>query len=49
MKKSILKFKRKPKICASYSVVGHMEADGPLGKQFNEYCLDDKFGKESWE
>lgn len=49
MKKSIITLKRKPKITASYSVVGHMEANGPLGNCFDEYCLDDKFGKESWE
>ena len=49
MGKSILKFTRKPKISASYSVVGHLEADGPLGTLFDEYCLDDKFGKDSWE
>ena len=46
---SILKFTKKPKISASYSVVGHLEADGPLGALFDEYCLDDKFGKDSWE
>ncbi len=49
MKNGILKFKRKPKIISSYSVVGHMEKSGPLGELFDEYSNDDKFGKNSWE
>lgn len=49
MKKDIITLERKPRISATYSVVGHMEAEGPLGALFDEYCLDDKFGKESWE
>ena len=49
MKNSIIKFKGNPRICASYSVVGHLEFEGPLGFSFDEYCLDDKFGKNSWE
>lgn len=49
MKNGILKFKRKPKIISSYSVVGHMEKSGPLGELFDEYSNDDKFGKDSWE
>lgn len=49
MKKSILKFVRKPRIVSTYSVVGHLEKEGPLGECFDEYCKDDKFGKESWE
>lgn len=49
MKNSILKFHRKPRICSSYSVVGHLEHEGPLGECFDEYSKDDKFGKESWE
>ena len=49
MKKSIIKFKASPRICSYYSVVGHLEYEGPLGPYFDEYCLDDKFEKESWE
>lgn len=49
MKKSILNFARKPRIVSTYSVVGHLEKEGPLGECFDEYCKDDKFGKESWE
>lgn len=49
MRKSIIKFKKSPRICASYSVVGHLEYEGPLGSLFDEYSLDDKFEKESWE
>lgn len=49
MRKSILKFKRTPKITSTYSVVGHMEKNGPLGDLFNEYSQDDKFDTCSWE
>ena len=49
MKNPIITLNNPPKISGSYSVVGHKEAEGPLGNLFNEACLDDKFGKDSWE
>ncbi len=49
MRKNILKFKRKPRISSTYSVVGHLEKEGPLGSFFDEYSHDDKFEKDSWE
>lgn len=49
MKKYILKFNRPPKIISTYSVVGHLEKDGPLGDFFDEYSNDDKFDMNSWE
>ncbi|MBQ8546405.1 MAG: stage V sporulation protein AD [Clostridia bacterium] len=49
MKKDIIKLKRTPKITSTYSVVGHLEKEGPLGEFFDEYSHDDKFGKDSWE
>lgn len=49
MKSPIITLNNPPKISGSYSVVGHKEAEGPLGNLFNEACLDDKFGKDSWE
>ncbi len=49
MKKNILHFQRPPRISSTYSVVGHMEHEGPLGDLFDEYSNDDKFGKDSWE
>ena len=49
MKKSVTELTRKPKIVSTYSVVGKKEYDGPLGNLFDEYCSDDKFGKDSWE
>lgn len=49
MKNSLIKLTKKPKIVSTYSVVGNMEHQGPLGNCFDEYCKDDKFGKDSWE
>ena len=49
MKKSIIEFNRKPKITSTYSVVGHLEKEGPLGDFFDEFSKDDKFDKDSWE
>lgn len=49
MKKRIISLKRTPKITSTYSVVGHLEKEGPLGDFFDEYSHDDKFGKDSWE
>ena len=49
MKNPIITLKKPPKISASYSVAGHKEAEGPLGNLFNEVCLDDRFGKDTWE
>ncbi|MBQ7788457.1 MAG: stage V sporulation protein AD [Clostridia bacterium] len=49
MEQGIIKLKREPRIISSYSVVGNKEHSGPLGELFDEYCEDDKFGKDSWE
>lgn len=49
MKGPIITLANKPKISSHYSVVGHMEAEGPLGELFDEYSSDDKFGKSTWE
>ncbi|MBQ7760904.1 MAG: stage V sporulation protein AD [Clostridia bacterium] len=49
MKKEIITFSRIPKIVSYYSVVGNKEHSGPLGACFDEWCEDDKFGKDSWE
>ena len=49
MKNSIIEFSKKPKITSTYSVVGSKEKEGPLGNLFDEYCKDDKFGKDTWE
>lgn len=49
MKNPIISLLNPPKISSSYSVVGHKEAQGPLGNLFNEVCHDDKFGKDTWE
>lgn len=49
MQKGIIKPKRMPTLISTYSVVGKKEHDGPLGELFDEYCDDDKFGKDSWE
>lgn len=49
MKNPIITLKNQPKISASYSVVGHLEKEGPLGNLFDEYSDNDKFGKDTWE
>lgn len=49
MKSPIITLKNKPKISASYSVVGHLEKNGPLGDLFDEHSDNDKFGKDTWE
>lgn len=49
MQKDIIKLKNPPSILSSYSVVGNKELEGPLGKYFNEFCEDNKFGMKSWE
>lgn len=49
MQKGIIKPQRETFIEASYSVVGGKEHNGPLGKYFDEFCEDNKFGKDSWE
>ena len=49
MKRQIITISNPPKISASYSVVGHMEKEGPLGNLFDEFSTDDKFGKDTWE
>ena len=49
MQKGIVKFTKIPTVVSTYSVVGKKEHDGPLGSLFDEYCEDNKFGKDSWE
>ena len=49
MKNPIITLNNQPKITSTYSVVGHLEMDGPLGDYFDEYSEDDKFGKDTWE
>lgn len=49
MQKGIIKPKRDVYIQSTYSVVGGKEHDGPLGTYFDDYCADNKFGKDSWE
>lgn len=49
MKSPIIKLNNPPKISSTYSVVGHLERQGPLGALFDEFCQDDKFGKDTWE
>ena len=48
LKRSSYKFKN-VYIGASATVVGEMEADGPLGKYFDIKEVDPYFGKKSWE
>jgi stage V sporulation protein AD len=42
-------FANPPKILSSYSVVGPMEAEGPLGKTFNKVWPSNINGNKSWE
>ena len=49
MKNPIITISNPPSITHWYSVVGHMEKNGPLGNLFDEYSTDDKFGQETWE
>lgn len=42
-------FANPPVILASYSVVGPMEAQGPLGKTFDKVWPDNINGEKSWE
>ena len=48
MQNRILKFKN-TFICASASVVGKHEYEGPLGKHFDIHDPTDKFGMNTWE
>lgn len=49
MKKPIINLPNAPKISSWYSVVGHLEKEGPLGTYFDEYSHDDKFEQKTWE
>ena len=49
MKNPIIKLSSAPSISSWYSVVGHLEKNGPLGNLFDEYSADDKFGQDTWE
>ncbi len=47
-KQSIL-FDNPPYIVSTGSIVGKTEAEGPLGKLFDEYDKSDLFGEKTWE
>ncbi|MBO5375120.1 MAG: stage V sporulation protein AD [Clostridia bacterium] len=47
--RDIIKLENAPRISSYYSVVGSHERNGPLGDRFDEFSLDDKFEKDSWE
>lgn len=49
MGKQTIKFQSKPRIIATYSVVGPKEGDGPLKDYFDEIIKDDMNGQESFE
>ena len=49
MKNKTITLKNPCKISSTYSVVGEKEYNGPLGNYYDEFCLDNKFGKSSWE
>ena len=49
MYRNLITFKKPPAIVSSYSVVGKKEFEGPLSDFFDECCLDNRFGKSSWE
>ncbi|MBQ0126304.1 MAG: stage V sporulation protein AD, partial [Clostridiales bacterium] len=45
----IIKFKSKPVIIASASVVAKKEFDGPLGNEFDMHDDTLTFGMDTWE
>ncbi|MGN0272250.1 MAG: stage V sporulation protein AD, partial [Lachnospiraceae bacterium] len=47
--KQSLAFHKPPYILASGNIVGKKEGEGPLGKEFDVICEDDKFGADNWE
>ena len=47
--RKIIKFKNKPKILSSASVVGKKENRGPLSKYFDIHDETDKFGQKTFE
>ena len=47
--RNIIKLGASPRICSYYSIVGSNEHEGPLGYCFDQFSLDDKFEKDSWE
>lgn len=49
MRKEIIKLKYPPSVCASATVVGRKEFEGPLGDTFDMHSDDDRFGMETWE
>lgn len=49
MKNGLIAFKKPPYIVSTYSVAGKKEFEGPLSDFYDECCLDNKFGKASWE
>lgn len=47
--KQSIQFLNKPYIISSGSIVGHKEAEGPMGQLFDKAGYDDKFGAQNWE
>lgn len=48
MKNQLLKF-NSSYLHQAASVVGGKEREGPLGKKFDSFCEDDRFGQDTWE
>ena len=44
-----VELKSKPRIIATYSIVGPKEGEGPLSEYFDEIISDDTLGQESFE
>ena len=47
--KQTVLFDKPPKILANAAVVGPMESEGPLGKEFDQCFNDSLLGEDSWE
>jgi stage V sporulation protein AD len=47
--KQSIQFLNKPYLISSGSVVGHKEAEGPMGQLFDKAGYDDLFGAQNWE
>ncbi len=45
----LIKINKPPVILSSYSVVGKKEHEGPLGKFYDEFGEDTRFGESTWE
>lgn len=47
--KQSIQFEKAPYIIEGASIVGQKEGEGPLGKLFDEVCVDPMLGTQSWE